>query len=98
MSIYRDGVQGRRTAKRNGFGERRTGKLRRVITRRTPVAARRSPHAGRRSLFCHEWILVIERRRKRLLDRPRAHPAHEVQLRTCLVVRAGAARAAERLL
>src|SRR5579885_2298428 len=48
--------------------------------------------------FGHERIPVIRRRRERLLDRPRAHPAHEIALRSRLVVRARAARAAERLL
>src|SRR5512146_2892166 len=50
------------------------------------------------SLLCHERIRVVERRRERLLDGARAHPAHEVQLRSRLVVRSRTARAAERLL
>src|SRR5512147_947926 len=49
-------------------------------------------------LLCHERILVVQRRRERLLDRPRAHPPHEVQLGAGLVVRSRPARAAERLL
>ena len=49
-------------------------------------------------LFAHERVLVVARRRERFLDRPRADPSHEVQLRAGLVVRARRARAAERLL
>ena len=53
---------------------------------------------GLRLLLRHERILVIARRRERLLERARVDPADEVQLRAGLVVGAGSARAAERLL
>src|SRR5437762_7075080 len=49
-------------------------------------------------LLRHEWISVIGGGRERLLDCARTHPAHEIQLRSRLVVRSGASRAAERLL
>src|SRR5581483_8031811 len=45
-----------------------------------------------------ERIAVVARRHERLLDRARTHPADEVPERAGLVVRAGGARAAERLL
>ena len=48
--------------------------------------------------LAHERIAVVPRRVEGLLDRPRADPAHQVQLRARLVVGARAARAAERLL
>src|SRR5678815_5149586 len=50
------------------------------------------------SLLRHERILIVRRRRKRLFDRPRAHPANEIQLRPGLVVRPARSRATERLL
>src|SRR5512146_1594328 len=50
------------------------------------------------SLLCHERILVVQRRRERLLDRPRAHPPYQIQLGASLVVRSRPTRAAERLL
>src|SRR6476620_2279212 len=49
-------------------------------------------------LLGHERVLVVGGGRERLLERPRAGPAHQVELRARLVVRAGPARAAERLL
>src|SRR3954453_11184446 len=45
-----------------------------------------------------ERIAVVARRDERLLDRARADPADQVPHRASLVVRAGCARAAERLL
>ena len=63
-----------------------------------PVPCRSRSGHRRPLLFAHERILVVARRHERLLDRPRADPAHQVQLRTGLVVRARRARAAERLL
>ena len=57
----------------------------------------RSNERGRYSSAMNGY-LIVARRRERLLDRPRAHPAHQVQLRAGLVVRARRARAAERLL
>src|SRR5881628_2010245 len=56
------------------------------------------PNARASLLFCHERIVVLRRWREGLLDRPRAHPAHEIELRAGLVVRAARPRAAERLL
>src|SRR6185503_8256353 len=49
-------------------------------------------------LLRHERILVVERRRERLLDRPGADPPHQVELGARLVVRTRATRAAEWLL
>src|SRR5205823_9056164 len=49
-------------------------------------------------LLVHERIRVIGRRRERLLDCARRHPTHEIQLRSRLVIRPRAARAAEWLL
>src|SRR5690349_6192355 len=46
----------------------------------------------------HEGIAVVGRRHERLFDRPGADPADQVPHRARLVVRAGRARAAERLL
>src|SRR5207247_10833718 len=55
--------------------------------------------AGRAPVFGrHEWIAVVGGRHERLLDRARAYPTDEVPQRACLVVRAGSACAAERLL
>ena len=48
--------------------------------------------------FLHERIPVVARRRERFLDRSGADPADQVELRAGLVVGAGPARAAERLL
>src|SRR5207253_1318846 len=50
------------------------------------------------ALRIQERIAVVPRRREGLLDGARAHPADEVPHRAGLVVRAGRARAAERLL
>src|SRR5205814_10059116 len=49
-------------------------------------------------LRLHERVPIIRRRRKRLLDVPGAHPAHEIELRPRLVVSAGTASSAKRLL
>src|SRR5450830_808459 len=49
-------------------------------------------------LLTHEGVPVLRRRHERLLDRPCAHPAHEVHLGAGLVVGAAAARTAEGLL
>src|SRR6478672_1618188 len=49
-------------------------------------------------LLGHERIGVLRRRRERLLDRSRAHPANEVELRPGLVVRSAGSRTAEGLL
>src|SRR6266566_8891295 len=55
--------------------------------------------AGRAPVFGrHERIAVVGGRQERLLDRSRAYPTDEVPQRACLVVRAGSACAAERLL
>src|ERR1041385_7526501 len=52
-----------------------------------------------RSLFLgHEWILVVDRRRKRLLDVSGAHPANEIENRARFVVRAGSPGTSKRLL
>src|SRR5215218_11151436 len=49
-------------------------------------------------LFSHERIGELAGRRERFLDGTGAHPANEIQLGAGLVVRAGAARPAKRLL
>src|SRR5206468_419876 len=58
-----------------------------------------APRSGRRrSLLSHERIREVPRRDERLLDRPRADPANEIQHRTGFVVGSGPARPAKRLL
>src|SRR6266550_1007217 len=54
--------------------------------------------ATRRLFLGHEWILVVDRGRKRLLDVPGAHPANEIENGARLVVSTGSSRAAEWLL
>src|SRR5579864_958641 len=49
-------------------------------------------------LLRHVRIVMDRRRREVLLNRPRADPANQIQLRPRLVVRARRARATERLL
>src|SRR5690349_13346329 len=48
--------------------------------------------------LAQERIAIVERRRERLLDRTRRHPANQVPDRARLVVGARSAAAAERLL
>src|SRR6476646_6941155 len=62
------------------------------------VIPRFAPRDDIQSLLRHVRIFVIRRWGEGLLDRARAHPAHQVQLRARLVVRSRTARAAERLL
>src|SRR5205807_5158185 len=45
----------------------------------------------------HIWVAVVDGRRVRLFDDPRAHPADQVQERPGLVIGAGGAGASERL-
>src|SRR5207244_5548003 len=55
--------------------------------------------AGLAAVFVrHERVAVVGRGHERLLDRTGAHPTDQVPHRARLVVRAGSARAAERLL
>src|SRR3982750_3722065 len=65
------------------------------VRRRTPRPAPRRPD---RLLLGHERVAIVARRREGFLQGSRADPAYEVQLGPRLVVRAGSARAAERLL
>src|SRR6185295_13151434 len=53
---------------------------------------------GPTSLRVHEWVLVVARRVEVFLDRPRADPSDQIELRSRLVVGARGPRAAERLL
>src|SRR5471030_2537622 len=62
------------------------------------VAVKTSIVTNRCLLGIHERVVVFGRGRERFLYCARVRPAHEVHLRSGLVVRARCARAAERLL
>jgi hypothetical protein len=73
---------------------RRTPTDSEVVERSAKKPERRTAASG----FLHERIAIIRRRVEVLLDRPRADPADQIELRPRLVVGARRTRAAERLL